>query len=598
MSAMRPADHLRRIWAWSPAIAVGAAAALLLAGVVLALNNERAYRAQKINEITVQAQIVASTVTAALVFNDREAAQEYVNALSANPEIEAAAVFGPAGRRYAAYARKAGEGLLPDETPSLGASFGDGRLVVATPVMQRGTQIGTVYVESVTEPLARRIERYSVVGLLVVMGSLVMLVLAAAHWVMTRANDELTQANRNLQTQIAERQKAEEALGRAQRIEAVGQLTAGVAHDFNNLLTAVLGNLDMLAMRHADDPRSVRMIASAQRAGQRGANLTAQLLAFARQQRLEPLPVDLNRLVESMEPMLRATLGGAIDIVSALSPGIPNALADASQVELMIVNLAINARDSLPNGGAIGIETAFARFGAPSRPEEPPAGEYVVVSVRDNGTGIAPEIVDRVFEPFFTTKEVGKGSGLGLSQVVGVAQQLGGGVRLETRPGHGTTVRVCLPVAPDDQAATAAETAVVRPAAPSPAGRAALLLVDDDADVRAVTAAMLREVGHAVFEASDGAGALEVVRRYGEKIDLLISDFAMPGMNGVELARAVRATLPHLPVLFITGFAETAALSGYALSEEMLRKPFLAQNLVEKVEMLLTRDETAAAPKS
>jgi signal transduction histidine kinase len=584
---------LRRLWALIPAIAIGAAAALLLAGVILALNNERAYRSQKINEITVQARIVAATATAAITFDDRTAAQEYVNSLSANPEIEAAAIFDENGRRYAAYSRKGDVSPLPHEAPPLGAEFGDDRVVVATPVLQNGARLGTVYVESTTEPLARRIERYGVVGLLVVMASLVMVVLAAAHRVMNRTNAELTQANKDLQTQITERQKAEDALGRAQRIEAVGQLTAGVAHDFNNLLTAVLGNLDMLAIRHDGDARSMRMIASAQRAGQRGAKLTGQLLAFARRQRLESRPVDLNRLIENMETMLRATLGGGVDIVTALSPNLPRALADPSQVELMIVNLAINARDALPDGGAIRVETGAAGFGPPSRPEEPPAGEYVIVSVSDTGTGIPPDVVDRVFEPFFTTKEVGKGSGLGLSQVVGVAQQLGGGVQLETRPGEGTTVRVCLPLAPHS-AAMDVETEAVREGAPSPVGGAALLLVDDDAEVRAVTAAMLREAGHAVFEVSDGAGALEIVRREGGKIDLLVSDFAMPGMNGVELARKARALLPGLPVLFITGFAETAALSGYARPEETLRKPFLSRDLVERVALLLTPDEAGA----
>jgi signal transduction histidine kinase len=595
MSAMQPLD-LRRLWI--PAIAVGAAAGLLLAGVVLALNNERAYRAQKIYEITVQARIVASTVTAALVFDDRHAAEEYVNALSANPEIEVAAVFGPAGGLYAAYVRRQGHGVLPSEAPTLGARFGEGRLVVATPVVQGGASIGTVYVESLIEPFTRRIERYGIIGILVIMGSLVMLVLAAAHRVMTRANEELTRANQNLQTQIAERQKAEEALGRAQRIEAVGQLTAGVAHDFNNLLTAVLGNLDMLAERHADDVRSARMIASAQRAGQRGANLTAQLLAFARQQRLEPRAVDINDLIESMEPMLRATLGGAIDIGIELSPGLPKALADAGQLELMIVNLCINARDALGAGGKILVATECSRFGAPSRPEEPPPGEYVLVAVSDNGSGIPPEIIDRVFEPFFTTKGVGKGSGLGLSQVVGVAQQLGGGVRLDSRPGQGTTVRVCLPPASDGDAPPGTEDELVRATVPTAARRAVLLLVDDDPDVRGVTAAMLRDAGHEVLEAGDGADALEILRREGRRIDLVISDFAMPAMNGVELAEAARRVIARLPVLFITGFAETRALAGYARPEETLRKPFLAQDLLNRIAALLAPYNPAASRKS
>ncbi|MGE3284430.1 MAG: PAS domain-containing protein, partial [Alphaproteobacteria bacterium] len=263
---------------------------------------------------------------------------------------------------------------------------------------------------------------------------------------------ELEAANRRLAAQIDEREKAEAQLHQAQRIEAVGQLTSGVAHDFNNLLTAIIGNLELLEARIAeDDSRLAKPLAAAVAAAERGARLTAQLLAFSRQQRMNPEPVDLNRVVTGVGPLLHSTIGATVEIDTVLAPDLWLALADASQLELVLLNLAINARDAMPEGGAITLTTANAVTGRPKRPEEPAAGEYVMVSVADTGCGIPPAIIDRVFNPFFTTKEVGKGSGLGLSLVLGVAQQLGGGVRIDTNPGAGTTVEVYLPRAGIDE---------------------------------------------------------------------------------------------------------------------------------------------------
>ena len=241
---------------------------------------------------------------------------------------------------------------------------------------------------------------------------------------------ELEAANRRLAAQIDEREKAEAQLRQAQRIEAVGQLTSGVAHDFNNLLTAILGNLELLETRiEAADERLARPLAAAVSAAERGARLTAQLLAFSRQQRMNPEPIDLNRVVAGIGPLLHSTIGATVDIATVLACDLRPALADASQIELVLLNLAINARDAMPDGGAITLATANATTGRPERPEHPPEGEYVMISVTDTGCGIPTAILDKVFNPFFTTKEVGKGSGLGLSLVLGVAQQLGGGVR-------------------------------------------------------------------------------------------------------------------------------------------------------------------------
>jgi signal transduction histidine kinase/ActR/RegA family two-component response regulator len=585
---------MARWWKRTPVVALTIAVALLLAGIVLALYNERSYKAQKIDEVMVQARILASSVTAALSFNDRRAAQEYVNALEANPEVRTVAVYEETGAVFADFSRL--DDPLPERPPPPGAAFEGDRLSVVAPVLQGDATLGTVYVQTITEPFARRLERYGVLVLLVTMASLVIGVLGAAHAALSRANAELERraadladANRNLETQMAEREKAEAALRRAQRLEAVGQLTAGVAHDFNNLLTAVIGNLDMLASRVGSDERSGRMAAAARRAAERGAQLTAQLLAFSRRQRLVPEPVNINAVVRQMEAMLRSTLGAQIVIETELAEGLPLAMADANQIELMVLNLAINARDAMPGGGSIVIATTAEHLGEPGRPEEPPAGDYVVLTVRDTGTGIPLDVLEQVFEPFFTTKDIGKGSGLGLSQVLGVAQQLGGGVRVETALGAGTAVRICLPRAAASGASGAVEHRDRKPALAAGPRRARILLADDDRDARAVTAEMLDAAGHEVVEADGAAAALAVIGREAGGFDVLVADFAMPGMNGVDLAREIRRHLPGLPVVFITGFADTAALAAYAARDELVEKPFRGADLLEKVARALDR---------
>jgi PAS domain S-box-containing protein len=408
---------------------------------------------------------------------------------------------------------------------------------------------------------------------------------------------ELAAANRQLEAQIKEREQAEARLRQAQRIEAVGQLTAGIAHDFNNLLTAVMGNIELLRPHLAGDERGARLVAAAAKAAERGARLTAQLLAFARKQRMAPVSVDLNRLITGMRGMLQSTLGATIAIRTVLEDRLWPAFADVSQIELVILNLAINARDAIAVGGTITIATANAPLGTPERDEEPPPGDYVKVSVTDTGTGIPAEILGKVFEPFFTTKEPGKGSGLGLPQVLGVAQQLGGGVRIDTRAGEGTTVSIFLPRAASEAAVAPLEPSAI--VAHAPAEReagAAVLLVDDDFDVRTVTAEMLRELGCEVIEAGSGGAALDHLAQERDRIALMIVDFAMPGMNGVEVTRLARRGRPALPVLFITGFADTAMLAADATPDEILQKPYHSRDLQAKVTKILGDAQSPGAP--
>jgi len=397
---------------------------------------------------------------------------------------------------------------------------------------------------------------------------------------------ELESANRQLAGQIVEREKAESALRQAQRLEAVGQLTSGVAHDFNNLLMVVLGNIRQMQKAHTE-PTTQRRLSMMAQAAERGAQLTAQMLAFSRRQRLEPRPVDLNDTVLNMRDLLQSTMGGSIQITTVLQSGLWPAMIDPTQIELVILNLAINARDAMEVGGSLTVETGNVTLGPPSRPEEAAAGEYVMVAVTDTGSGMSEEVLGKAFEPFFTTKGVGKGSGLGLSQVFGLAKQSGGGVRIDSALGEGASVRVFLPRAegaPDLEAVAASEIQA------APARNMRVLLVDDDSAVREVTAGILHDLGYGVIEAGSGGAALEVLDHQDE-IDLLLVDFAMPGMNGAEVAREVHARRPGLPVLFVTGYADTEALAA-AGDAGILRKPFVEKDLAAKLRSALRADPT------
>jgi PAS domain S-box-containing protein len=396
---------------------------------------------------------------------------------------------------------------------------------------------------------------------------------------------DLAAANRQLLAQIEEREEVETTLRQMQRLDAIGQLTSGVAHDFNNLLTVILGNVSYLekAWAQSDDPKLLRRLSHTRLAAERGAKLIAQLLAFSRRQRLEPRTIDLKETLGRMRELLQSTMGGSFEIETVLGPDTWPALVDPTQLELVVLNLAINARDAMQVGGRLTVSTGNVTLGTPTRAEEPPAGDYVVISVSDTGSGMSDEVLAKAFEPFFTTKRVGKGSGLGLSQVLGFAKQSGGGVQIETELGKGTTVRVYFPrssAAAADQAPLSAEAlAAVLPAS------AVVLVVDDDDHVRHVTSSMLEGLGHVPIEAGSGGAALEVLAGK-RKIDVALIDFAMPGMSGLELAREARMRLPALPIVFITGFADSTVLAGIR-HEHILRKPFLEHDLDRKIRAAL-----------
>jgi CheY-like chemotaxis protein len=345
------------------------------------------------------------------------------------------------------------------------------------------------------------------------------------------------------------------------------------------------------------------MLQSAVEAAEKGAELNRQLLAFARRQKLDPEPMDLNAAVSGMRDLLQISVGGLIRLDIELAEGLWPAMADPTQLALAILNLAINARDAMPEGGTLTVATCNLPPTDPAFPAFLVPGDYVVVSVADTGIGMTDAVKARAFEPFFTTKPVGKGSGLGLSQVYGFTKQSNGGVLIDSTPGHGATVRLLLP-----RAGSGAQEGGLpgrrhrRPAGDGTQARHRILVVDDDAAVLQVTAAMLRRYGYEVVTAGSGGGALDVLARPetaseeepGDAIDLMVIDFAMPGMNGVEAAREARTTRPDLPVLFVTGYADVSALAGID-PDTILGKPYRDYELIDRVAAMLDRQQACQA---
>ncbi|MDP1026886.1 ATP-binding protein [Sphingomonas sp. KR1UV-12] len=390
---------------------------------------------------------------------------------------------------------------------------------------------------------------------------------------------------------LTEQHNVEEALRQAQKMQAVGQLTGGLAHDFNNLLTGMMGNLELLQLRLAggrlDDLD--RFVLAAQGAGRRAAALTQRLLAFSRRQTLDPRPADVNRLIAGMEDLIRRTVGPANELEVVGAGGLWTANIDAGQLENAILNLCINARDAMPDGGRITIETAnkwLDERTARSRDLDP--GQYLSVCVTDTGTGMDAETAQRAFEPFFTTKPIGQGTGLGLSMIYGFARQSGGQVRIYSEPRMGTTVCVYLPRhvgAPPEEAGDDKGISVVS------SGSGTVLVVDDEATIRHLIDEVLDDAGYTVINAADGAAGLKVLQS-GARIDLLITDVGLPGgINGRQVADAARHLRPGLKVLFITGYAENAAVGNGHLEHgmELLTKPFSIDALTGKVGDMMKR---------
>ncbi len=396
----------------------------------------------------------------------------------------------------------------------------------------------------------------------------------------------LAQANDRLMNEVIERERVQQAMVQFQKMEAVGRLTGGIAHDFNNLLNVVQGSMDLILLMSKDEVAKGRAEV-ARRACQRGGKLTSQLLAFSRNQSLDLRPLDVNTLFDGVRELVATSLGSSIRLSFAVEAQSASVMADMNQMEMALLNLAINARDAMHNGGEL-------RFGAgPARPPEGllPDGDYVRIAVTDSGEGMPPEVAARVFEPFFTTKGVGKGTGLGLSQVYGMAQQSGGAARILSEQGVGTTVEIWLRAAGGAEDALPANTPEAA-AAPRPGVR--ILVVEDDDFVRESMVESLEALGHTVAQAPDGeAGLLELKRAAP---DLIITDYLMPGITGAELVLRARETLPGVPMIIATGYADMKAIEQVIGDDMLLRKPFQLAELAATVERALHKvsSETAA----
>jgi signal transduction histidine kinase/CheY-like chemotaxis protein len=556
--------------------------ALLLAGLWVIYQGEQNYRREQQRAAQVQAEILAASVTAALDFGDRAAAQEAVDALRVNPQVQMAGVYDTRGERFAGYSRiQPLPKQLADRASSAGAP------VQATAFVTRsGTRIGTVYLADAIDPLSRRLFRYAMIALLAVMTSLVLAVLAYGQSALRRVNRTLAEANRELQFQMEERGRTEEQLREAQKMQTLGQLTGGIAHDFNNLLGVIQGSADILQRPGLSEEKRTRFIGAIIEASERGALLTGQLLAFARRQPLSPKVLDVNERIDTMLTMLQPTLGPNIVLRADLQKDLRPVDVDPGQFEAALLNIIVNARDAMPDGGEITIHTRNAT--------DEEAGERdsaVVIAIEDNGGGIEPDQLERVFEPFYTTKTVGKGTGLGLSQVYGFAAQSGGEARIKSEVGKGTILTLLLPASarplPAPPIVVQAETSE------EPAGR--ILVVEDNERVGDFAEALLGELGHAVVRARSGPEALQLTES-GAQFDVVFSDVVMPGMTGLELADELKRTRPQLPIILTTGYSDAIVAAG-SKGFPIVPKPYRLETLATMVDEALAIQRGGASAR-
>ncbi|MBV8591890.1 MAG: PAS domain S-box protein [Acetobacteraceae bacterium] len=388
---------------------------------------------------------------------------------------------------------------------------------------------------------------------------------------------------------VTARLRAQEVLQRAQRLEAVGQLTGGVAHDFNNLLAAILGTLQILTHRVKDE-RSQRLIATAIRAGERGSRLTAQLLAFGRRQHLEIKPVRLDVLIQGMTGLLESTLGGNIKVRDEIAPDLWPAMVDPAQIELIILNLAINARDAMPEGGSLILRARNVTVSDSYLPEDPPPGDFVTVTVSDTGTGMSADVLSHAFEPFFTTKDVGKGSGLGLAQVLGVAKQLGGGAAIQSAPDAGTSVTVFLPRAPEQSAQPPASELTSRN---NPLRGMALLLISDDADLRVAACALIEQLGaQATAITADDETLATITAKH---FDAALVACSTPALAGNHIAQRIWQRRPRLPLVLLAGPDEPSLPKLCVGPQAILKRPFGTADLLRAISTAMAASKPAEA---
>jgi signal transduction histidine kinase/ActR/RegA family two-component response regulator len=548
----------------SPLVALVLALVLLGAGASLAIYNEHVGMRSRVREAHVQADILAASLAGPLAFDDKAASQEYIDALRRSETLAAVAAYDAGGRLVAGFSR---DRRPPPMVNRVGPPRFHGDFLIVTEPVDRGdAHLGSIYLRTKIESVSRRVRRYTGIGVLVLMASLMVGGLGAAF-------GSVSEAHRRLQRETRSRETAEEALRQSQKMEAMGQLTGGVAHDFNNLLMVASSGLDL--MERTDDPaRRERLMQGIRQAIDRGASLTQQLLSFARRSAVHPEVIDLGARLRGLEDLLDRSLREDINTRLIIEPDLWPVEVDPSQLEVAVLNIALNARDAMPDGGTV---TIHAR----NRPGDngDPDGDKVELSIADTGSGMSPELISRVFEPFFTTKALGQGTGLGLSQVYGFARSSGGEVRIESGVGEGTTLIL---VFPRSFKTVAADTRADGPRRDRSERRYRVLLVEDDDEVADFVAQSLEVLGYDNLRVADAPAALRALDTEGA-FDLVFSDMLMPGdMSGLDLARAVTSRVPKIPVVLTTGYS-AAATAAAAESISLLLKPYRIEALDEEL---------------
>ena len=545
---------------------IGWALALLLiaASVALGWQREQAIAADQARQAEVQASILAASVGGALAFDDEATMHEYLNALGLDQDILAAGIYNDQGTLVVGFS-KDGE-ALPRDVQIHGARIAGLQLSVVRQVRQEDLLLGSVYLRMSIEPLTARLTRYAGIGIVLVMAALLIAILAAS-------NAAAAATNRQLQEQVAARERAETALQQAQKLEALGQLTGGVAHDFNNLLMAASSGLELME-RTTDPARHDQLKKGVRDALDHGARLTHHLLAFSRHSPIETEVISvagrIDQLAELLDHSLRENISVSFDIPADVWP----IEVDASQFDIAVLNIAVNARDAMPKGGEIVISARNLPGGRDGR-------DAVELRIEDEGTGMSPEAAEKAFDPFFTLKDVGQGTGLGLSQVYGFTRSAGGTATIASELGAGTIVALTFPRSAPAEAPKAAA-----PPKPSvPINDKCVLLVEDDASLSDFVGQMREELGSTVIRARSARAALREFA--GGRVDLAISDMVMPGsMDGLALARRLREKNGGLPILLMTGYSEAAA-DAVAEGFVVLRKPFTFETLAAQLSTVI-----------
>ena len=552
---------------------------VLLLGLGVVLQADSSYRSERAERAQVRARILAANVTAAVDFGDKEAAQEAVNAFRADPSARIVAVYDSRGNLLSGFTK---QGERVPQTLRAIPQHVSSSITTIVDIKHDNARIGTVYLLGDDLPIYRRITRFALIAAFAVGVSLIILMLSLAQRTLRQANGKLANAIAELQAEVETREAAESQLRQAQKMEAIGQLTGGIAHDFNNMLAIVLGGIDIAERRLEDTQRARVALTHAKEGANRAADLTRRLLAFARQQPLQPQVVDANQMVSKMTELLERTLGGGVVIETILADDLWHICADPGQLENALLNLCVNARDAMDGEGTLRIETRNSGSSAGPASDD----EYVIVTISDTGPGMPPEVLARAFEPFFTTKSVTKGTGLGLAQVDGFVRQTGGYVEIDSEMGHGVTVNIFLPrydgpqdLSPDMAVSTETPTGLKAEV---------ILVVDDEFHVRQMSAESLRELGYTVIEAANGDEALDIMAKRSD-INMLFTDIVMPGINGRELADKARELAPEMPILFTTGYTRDTTFHDGMVDRGivLLSKPFTIEQLAHKIRLVL-----------